>query len=126
MSELRFPKRMRLLRAAEFDRVFKARQSAARPWFILYGAANEVGAPRLGLTVSRKVGNAVERNRWKRLLREAFRLSQQKLPSLDFVVVARSPAPPSLDELRAALLEMASCIDTRIRAPRRQNGGADQ
>ena len=76
MSDHRFPKQSRLLRASEFERVFDARNSASDAWIVLYGAASELGHPRMGLTVSRRVGNAVVRNRWKRLLREAFRTTQ--------------------------------------------------
>ena len=80
MRETKFPKKMRLLRASEFERVFEQRCSAADRLVIVYGAHNEVGHPRLGLTVSRKVGGAVVRNRWKRCLREAFRRTQHELP----------------------------------------------
>jgi ribonuclease P protein component len=105
---------MRLLRATDFERVFAARNSAANPGFTLYGAANEVGHPRIGITVSRRIGNAVERNRWKRRIRESFRLSQAKLPSLDFVCIARSPAPPSLESLMGGLMELARRIERRL------------
>jgi len=115
MSDLRFSKRLRLLRASEFERVFAARNSASNPCFTLYGAANEAGHPRLGITVSRKVGNAVARNRWKRLLREAFRLSQHALPAVDLVCVARSAKPPELSQLLAAIPDLANRIDRRIR-----------
>ena len=83
MTRSYFPKTLRLLRPTEFERVFAARNSASNAWLVLYGAANELGHPRLGLTVSRKVGGAVQRNRWKRLLREAFRTTQESLPALD-------------------------------------------
>jgi len=114
MSALRFPKRLRLLRASEFERVFAARNSAANTSFALYGAANEIGHPRLGLTVSRKVGNAVERNRRKRLLREAFRLSQDSLPAVDFVCVARAGKPLLPSQLRVAIQDMARRIERRV------------
>jgi ribonuclease P protein component len=113
MPDARFPKRLRLVRATEFERVFAARNSAANAWLAMYGAKNDVGHPRLGITVSRKVGGAVQRNRWKRLLREAFRLTQHELPAIDIVCTARSPAPPALGELKQALTKLANRIANR-------------
>lgn len=72
--------------------------------------AHDNGLPhaRLGLSVSRKVGNAVQRNRWKRLLREAFRMEQQALPAgIDLVAIPRPDAEPSLAALRRSLRALA-------------------
>ncbi|MEX0613562.1 MAG: ribonuclease P protein component [Pirellulales bacterium] len=114
MTNYRFPKRVRLLRASEFERVFAARISAADAWIALYGAANDLDYPRFGVTVSRRIGGATTRNRWKRLLREAFRLSQHRLPPLDLVCVARAPAPPELRHLMESLPAMAMSIERRL------------
>jgi ribonuclease P protein component len=121
MSELSFPKRVRLLKASEFERVFAARNSLGNSSFGLFGASNELGYARLGTTVSRKVGNAVERNRWKRLLREAFRLSQSKLPAFDFVCVARAPVPPELPHLTASIQMLATKIARRSKNTPRES-----
>ena len=118
----RFSKRVRLLRASDFERVFNARNSASDAWIVLYGATSETGHPRIGLTVSRRVGTAVVRNRWKRLLREAFRLTQSQLPPLDLVCVVRGQAPPHLTQLRTALTELSKRIQGRI--DRRADGRA--
>jgi ribonuclease P protein component len=91
------PKRGRLSRSADFERVYRQGRSHANRWLVLYAFPRAPdGEPRLGLSVSRKVGGAVERNRVKRLLREAFTDRAGAFgEGQDVVLVAR----PDLKEL---------------------------
>ncbi|HZO05503.1 MAG TPA: ribonuclease P protein component [Solirubrobacterales bacterium] len=86
-------KRRRLSRSGEFDRVYRDGSSHATRYLVLYTfpRRDESGDDvRLGVSVSRKVGGAVERNKAKRALREAFWSLSDRLPEgHDFVVVAR-------------------------------------
>jgi ribonuclease P protein component len=108
------PKRGRLSRSAEFERVYRQGRSHGNRHLVLYTFPRESAAdgPRLGLSVSRKVGGAVDRNRVKRLLREAFADVQDRLPAdHDVVVVARPQAKElaerdGLDGVRASLGEL--------------------
>jgi ribonuclease P protein component len=86
--------RGRLSRSAEFERVYRQGRSIANRHLVLYTFPNaSAQSPRLGLSVSRKVGGAVQRNRVKRLLREAFAHAEGGLrPGQDVVVVARPGA----------------------------------
>lgn len=115
MCSQRFLPEFRLRRGADFDRVFKRRCSAADGMVLVYVCENALPHPRLGLSVSRKVGNAVTRNRWKRLLRESFRLSRQELPNgIDLVVIPRPDAAPTLVALRASLVRVANRANNRL------------
>lgn len=110
MPDFRFPKSRRLLKAADFDRVFARRRSQADSTLLVYGCENQAAVARLGLVVSRKCGNAVARNRWKRCIREAFRLAQHELPELDLVVLPRAGAIPETAQVRTSLVELASRV----------------
>jgi ribonuclease P protein component len=90
-------RRRRLSRSAEFERVYRQGRSKGNRFLVLYAFARssegEADGPRLGLSVSRRVGGAVDRNRVKRVLREAFWLEAERLPAgYDYVVVARPDA----------------------------------
>lgn len=103
------PKRRRLSRSGEFDRVYRDGSSHATRYLVLYSFPRkdeEDRDVRLGVSVSRKVGGAVDRNRVKRVLREAFwELADRLPPRHDFVIVAR----PEL----AALIERTGADGVR-------------
>jgi ribonuclease P protein component len=89
----RGPKRRRLSRSAEFERVYRQGRSKGNRFLVLYAFPREESSeegPRLGLSVGRRVGGAVDRTRVKRALREAFWEEARRLPEgSDYVVVAR-------------------------------------
>jgi ribonuclease P protein component len=116
----RSPKRRRLSRSAEFERVYRQGRSKANRYLVLYAFPREEepapDGPRLGLSVSRRVGGAVDRTRVKRLLREAFWAESERLPDgSDYVVVAR-PDSRELAEregmagVRTALAELVDAM----------------
>jgi ribonuclease P protein component len=115
MSDRRFPKELRLKSQADFDRVYAARAFAADNVLVVNGGSNDKGHSRLGLSVSRKVGNAVTRNAWKRRIREAFRLVREQLPGgLDLVVRPQQGAECDLEAIARSLPALAKRVARKL------------
>jgi ribonuclease P protein component len=97
-------RRSRLSRSQDFDRVYRSGRSVANRYLVLYyfrrfGPGDETTPSRIGFSVSKRLGSAVQRNRLKRILREAFRLNEQRISSeYDFVLIAREPLDELVDE----------------------------
>jgi ribonuclease P protein component len=120
--------RGRLSRSEDFARVYRAGRSVASKYLVLYYFERSEpvlpggeARPRVGFSVSKRLGNAVDRNRVKRVLRESFRAHDQSFKgNMDFVLIARAPLVELLDAggskaVEAKMLEIfrkASLIST--------------
>ena len=112
----RFQKHEHLRRPRDFRRVYDRRRSTSDDWLIVYACENDLPHLRLGLSVSRKVGNAVKRNRLRRLYREAFRLSRHEMPAgLDLVLIPRRSDEPTLEVLTKVLPQLVRRVARKVR-----------
>jgi ribonuclease P protein component len=119
----RFPPAERLRRRADFLRCYRQGKRRQSHPALLYFLPNALGHPRLGITASRKVGEAVERHRLKRRIREIYRRSAERrqLPGVDVVVHLKSEAKEvAFSALRVELERLLRAVAAA--SSRRQSG----
>ena len=105
-----------LKKNSDFQKVYSKGKSKANKYLVMYVLENDLSINRLGISVSKKVGNSVVRHRLTRLIRESYRLNESMFNSgLDIVVIARNTAKDkSYKEIESALMHLGKIQDILI------------
>ncbi len=114
-SDFRFLKRYRLKLRTEFDVVFEHGSVASDNVLVTHAIRNSLGYTRIGLSIAKRVGSAPIRNRWKRWMREAFRLNRLLLPiGLDIVIRPRRGAIGSFQAVEKSMVKLFRELDRKL------------
>ncbi len=118
MTQFTFTKAQHLRSKSDFERVYALKNKAADGVLLVFAARNEGPVTRIGLSVSKKHGGAIVRNRLKRLLREAFRLMQHQIPeNLDLIVIPLAKERASLVAYQESLVKATRRLMRRLDQP---------
>ena len=114
-SAFSFPSTIRLRSARQFRAIYEAGVRAGDAHLLSFAAANNLSTTRVGLSVSKKHGNAPARNRKKRLMREAFRQIRNEIPAgLDLILVPRQRTDSTVKDFQASLFRLSKKLSTRL------------
>lgn len=121
-----FPKSLRLRRQFEFDRVHQSECYAADQMLVVKAVTNGTMVTRLGLSISRRFGQAVVRNQWKRMIREVFRKQRVELPTgLDLIVRPRRGASCRYDRIAKSLPKLVDRLNRQIHRDNNRRASVD-
>ena len=114
-TKLRFPKATHIRSRADFARVYEQGSRMSDAVLLITAARNDEPQTRIGLAVSKRCGNAVHRNRWKRLIREAFRLIRSEMPlGIDLVVQPRAGTEPTAVAVQRSLISLVKRVAKKL------------
>ena len=114
-TKLRFPKSVHIRSRLDFARVYEQGSRVSDAVLLVTAARNDEPHTRIGLSVSKRCGNAVHRNRWKRLIREAFRLSRAEIATgIDLVVQPRAGTEPDAMSVRKSLTSLMKRVAKKL------------
>jgi ribonuclease P protein component len=115
MTGFAFTKAQHLRLQADFERVYALKCKAADGVLLIFAARNKSSVTRIGLSVSKKHGGAIVRNRLKRLLREAFRLTQHQIPAgLDLIAIPLAKEKAALVAYQDSLVKVTRRLMRRL------------
>lgn len=111
----RFPKSARLVSPLDFDRVFKTGIVASDAVLVIHACRSQGTETRIGLSISKRVGNSPVRNHWKRIIRESYRRQKYDLPrDLDFVVRPKRGAVADYHQVFESIARLCKQLDRRL------------
>lgn len=111
----RFRSKNRIKLKRDFDRIYQEGVVASDSILVIHALKNELGFPRIGLSVGKRVGSSPVRNQWKRWMRESFRLQQELFPqNVDFIVRPKREAQGSFDSISQSMRKLAHQIDRKL------------
>lgn len=116
-----FPKSRHLRSSLDFARVYDLKQRAGDEHLLIFAASRSEGGPtRVGFSISKKNGNSPQRHRIRRLLREAFRLSQYEIPDgMDLILIPRPGSGSTLADYQQSLVRLSQKLQRRLPGSRR-------
>ncbi len=114
MVDASFPKEDRIKSPRQFERVFKQGVVVADDILVVHVTRSDRDTPRIGIGVAKKAGNAPVRNRWKRLIREAFRKQKGTLPPLDIIIRPKRGAQPDYHRIYHSLPRLLARGEKRL------------
>jgi len=110
-----FPKWRHLRSSQDFARIYELKLRAGDDFLLLFGAPNELGHTRIGLSVSKRHGNSVQRHRLRRLIREGYRLAQHDVvEGWDLICIPRADSGATTDDFRRSFIKLSGKLVRRL------------